>query len=332
MRLGIGVSERRIGRQISASQEVHRGRSSVVCVVEHDGYVGVGEVCPGLAEINGDPSLESVLAHAKSIGVRRIHDLIEHSPKDFRWADVRGLFGEQAQDRWVAALAESAILDLTIQRAAATWEEFFDSTPVATGQITGSLIDGFDVHRHNDAVTRVRLKCDADTSVAALTEAATQVSVPLIIDANGVVLHEEQLDHIRRHGVMLEQAWHVGDWTTPAQLHASGVVLSHDESIRSLRDVRACVNYVAGGNICLKPARLGGWATTRDLARRAGEMGLTYYIGGFFESPLSRYRHAILASASGAGPSDVLVDESSPTLDMAMVAREALLSAVHFDF
>ena len=44
----------------------------------------------------------------------------------------------------------------------------------------------------------------------------------------------------------------------------------------------------------------------RQCASTAREAGIETYVGGFFESPLGRFRNDVLARSLNAGPSDIL--------------------------
>jgi len=83
------------------------------------------------------------------------------------------------------------------------------------------------------------------------------------------------------------------------------VLISLDEGVRSLRDLDQIVRYRAATIVCVKPARVGGYANARTMLERAKELGLRPYVGGFFESPFARSVNRALAWHTTDEPSDI---------------------------
>jgi O-succinylbenzoate synthase len=140
------------------------------------------------------------------------------------------------------------------------------------------------------------------------------VHVPVVADANGG-LHEER-DRVLIDALCglplawLEQPFAAGDLASHAILAQRGSVpIGLDESVRSARAVRDIARYGAATVVCLKPARLGGVARTRDVMAAAIEAGLRPYVGGYFEAGLGR---AVLGALSSLPPGGLDGDVAAP--------------------
>jgi L-alanine-DL-glutamate epimerase-like enolase superfamily enzyme len=136
--------------------------------------------------------------------------------------------------------------------------------------------------------------------------------VPIILDfncsANDITEVLEQVAEISPHVSVaaVEQPFAPGNVAEHAALaRMLGVPLSLDEGVRSQRDLVQIVRYRAAQVVCVKPARVGGLANARTLVVRARELGLSPYLGGFFESPFARGVHRLLAEHCVSEPSDL---------------------------
>ncbi len=116
------------------------------------------------------------------------------------------------------------------------------------------------------------------------------------------------VDHAQRHVtvVAIEQPFAPGNVVEHARLAAAiEVPVSLDEGVRHRRDLDQIVRYRAARLVCIKPARVGGFAQARTMIERAQLLGLDAYVGGFFESPLARGANAALARHYVSLPSDI---------------------------
>jgi L-alanine-DL-glutamate epimerase-like enolase superfamily enzyme len=120
---------------------------------------------------------------------------------------------------------------------------------------------------------------------------------------------DEALRHVRV--VAVEQPFAAGNVVDHAKLRAElDIPLSLDEGIRHRRDLDQVSRYGAADWVCIKPARVGGFAQARTLIALAREKGLAPYVGGFFETSLARQANRTLAChlvemPSDVGPSDI---------------------------
>ena len=106
--------------------------------------------------------------------------------------------------------------------------------------------------------------------------------------------------------VALEQPFAPGNVVDHARLaEQTEVPISLDEGVRNLRDLDQIVRYQAASLVCVKPARVGGYANARTMIERAKELGLRAYVGGFFESELARSVNRTLARYTTDEPSDI---------------------------
>ncbi len=106
----------------------------------------------------------------------------------------------------------------------------------------------------------------------------------------------------------VEQPFAAGNVVEHARLAAVlDVPLSIDEGVRHRRDLDQIARYRAAQLVCIKPARVGGYAQARTMIERASELGLGVYLGGFFESPLARGANRALAHHLITRPSDLAV-------------------------
>ena len=306
MKAWIATQLHEVGRTVTSAFQVHSQRREIVLRLESRGVVGIGLVSPQPDSLLGDASFQSVWERLTGNGLRRVLEA-DRQRDGLRWWQVSSLFGSDASDRAVSALCESAVLDLECQGSPQQWASTLGEGECAA-QWTVSLADT--EWNIPAGVSRVRVKFDAtrpwDWSRLA------EIDVPILLDANGSTADEDSIveawNRAREFGALhaVEQAWGVGDFVTPSQLRQREVTTSHDESIRSVLDVRRAVQYESADVLCLKTLRLGGIAALRQCASTAREAGIETYVGGFFESPLGRFRNDVLARSLNAGPSDIL--------------------------
>jgi L-alanine-DL-glutamate epimerase-like enolase superfamily enzyme len=297
-----------VGRRIDSAQQEHAERREIVLRIEVDGAVGIGVGSPQPWSILGDAGFDAVWERLRNGGIERLAVALRNR-KGFAWGHVRSLFGDDAVDRAVSAICESALLDLTCGGAPNRWATILGGERVE-GQWTVGLTET--TWAIPTEARRLRVKCDLRELESVSLERLASLRMPIILDANGSTLSLADLERFWEvvneitSVVALEQAWGVGDFATPAQLRLRGARISHDETIRSMLDVRHASKYAAADLLCLKSLRLGGVGATLQAADIARAAGIDVYVGGFFESPLGRFRNQCVAQAVAAGPSDFL--------------------------
>jgi L-alanine-DL-glutamate epimerase-like enolase superfamily enzyme len=143
----------------------------------------------------------------------------------------------------------------------------------------------------------------------------SSLSVPVLLDFNCSATGDadvlDQLDQLGDRVTELrveavEQPFAAGNVIDHSRLAEQlEVGLSLDEGVRTVRDIEQIVRYGAATLICVKPARVGGYANAKTMILRARELGLEAYLGGFFESPFARAVNRTLAEHVVSVPSDI---------------------------
>jgi L-alanine-DL-glutamate epimerase-like enolase superfamily enzyme len=180
-------------------------------------------------------------------------------------------------------------------------------------------------------VTLVRLKVDASVTPEKFSF-LEDLDRPVLLDYNGsrptfeIVQEQVALTSVHVPIAFIEQIGRVGDFTAHIGFADLGVPLSIDESLRSIQDLRNVERYHAASVVCIKPTRVGGRAVARTMVEEALQMGLTPYIGGFFETALGRYANCEIAAEFNLGPSDTLLDSFPVTRAHFDAVRQDVLS------
>jgi O-succinylbenzoate synthase len=298
-------------RPVRASAQEHLQRSRLFLRLDHNGHFGYGEVAPQPFTLNGDPGFDEVL-RAVQVSLARLDGVAKREASLPSWSRVARLGAATPPSNVASALIEMALLDLELRTAGISisdvWFERF-STP---RQATFSLLDDETGWLVNDDVERVRVKSAPGPLSARALERLSQLSVPVLLDYNcSANSDDDVLDQVRQIRdvasiAAVEQPFDVGNLIDHARLAARlDVPLSIDEGVRSLRDLTQITNYEAATMICVKPARVGGLANARTIIEKAGQRGLTAYLGGFFESPYARHVHESFANSCVSEPSDL---------------------------
>ncbi|MGD0054264.1 MAG: enolase C-terminal domain-like protein [Acidimicrobiales bacterium] len=297
-------------RAVRAAAQVHAVRSRLYLRVEHDGVRGFGEVSPQPEGLNGDPGIDEVIAELRDVvlaQVRAASDLEDAVPS---WTRVVRFAGPRRESNVAVALVEMALLDLELRAAgmdlASLWPARFD-TPCLS---TVSLLD--DEPWEVASAARVRVKTAPHSISTEALERLGALTVAIVLDFNCSAHDDDEvLDQVEAVGAVatiaaVEQPFAAGNVIDHARLGAQlDVALSLDEGVRSVRDLEQIARYRAASLVCIKPARVGGLANARSMVERSLALGLTPYLGGFFESGFARGVHRRLAEHCVSEPSDV---------------------------
>ena len=298
-------------RPIRASAQDHQSRSRLFLRLDHDGVAGFGEVAPQPEELNGDPGFDDVV-EATRFALARLEDVITREGSLPSWSRVARLGAATPPSNAAAALVEMAILDRELRVASGAVEDLWPQRFETPRQATFSLLDDDTEWRVDENLARVRVKIAPGDLTERAMDRLAQLSVPVLVDYNcsaltddDVLRHVEQIREVATIGAV-EQPYAVGNLADHAQLaQRLDVPLSLDEGVRSLRDLKQIASYRAATMVCVKPARVGGLANARAMFARADELGLSAYLGGFFESPFARRVHQLLANSCVHEPSDL---------------------------
>ena len=316
MRVSIWRQDVDLRFALDAAHQRHDQRSRLFLQVQRDGVDGFGEIAPQPAALNGDPSVEEVIAELRDFVVPMLESIEGREGALPSWTRVARFAGPRAASNPAVALVEMALADHELRRtnvaATSVWPALYD-TP---RQATVSAIDESDEWPVELGVARLRVKTTSTPPQAWALERLARVTAPVVLDFNCSALSDEDVMHQARvvgdvcDLVAVEQPYAAGNVVDHARLASQlGVAISVDEGIRSLRDIAQLARYGAAQIVCVKPSRVGGLANARTIIAAANDAGLRPYIGGFFESPFARRVNAMLARSCVVEPSDLDVVE-----------------------
>jgi len=311
MRVRLWRHEMSLGSPITGSRQVHATRTHLFLEVEIDGVLGLGEISPQPHELNGDPGLDDVLVELEHFTLRQFIEAATRERGAPHWARVTHFAGSRRASYAASALLEMALFDAHLRARHETvdeqWPERFD-TPL---QFTVSLLDDQPMAPHPNAA-QLRAKVSSAPVSSTRWRELAHWGLPVLLDFNCaardvddvVTLTRAALSHVEVVGV--EQPFAAGNVVEHARLAALlEVPVSLDEGVRHRRDLDQIVRYHAAQQVCVKPARVGGYAQARTMIERAQRLGLEVYLGGFFESPLARGANRALARHYLTRPSDI---------------------------
>jgi O-succinylbenzoate synthase len=209
-------------------------------------------------------------------------------------------------------LFEMAVLDRELRRDGLSIRSLWPKRYDTATQATVSLIDDEADWQVHPSVARVRVKTQPGVLSSSVLAKVGQLDRPILLDFNcsanddhDVLGQVQQLQSVAMlDGV--EQPFAPGNVIDHARLGEQlDVPISLDEGVRSGRDLEQIVRYHAAQLVCIKPARVGGYANAKTMVLRAKELGLEAYLGGFFESGFARTLHRTFAHHLVTQPSDL---------------------------
>jgi L-alanine-DL-glutamate epimerase-like enolase superfamily enzyme len=312
MRLTLWRVDEQLRQSVAASRQRHDVRTRLLLEVEHEGVRGYGEVDPQPFALHGDPSVSDVVQELDGTVLLQVRGAFEREGDVPSWTRLARFAGSRDASGPAVTLVEMALLDRALRLEGRTlldqWPNRFD-TPL---QVTTSLLDDVLAPLVDTGGARVRVKTAPGALGAREIAFLESLERPVILDFNcsadsdGDVL--DQLASIPRsvNVVALEQPFAAGNVIDHARLaEQTSVPISLDEGVRTTRDLEQIVRYRAAQLVCVKPARVGGYANARTMIERAKELGLRVYVGGFFESELARSVNRALARHTTDEPSDI---------------------------
>ena len=301
----------RLAHAVQGGAQRHEGRSRLYLVLRDADGVGVGEVAPQPVSLNGDPGLESVVDELRDVVLPQLRAIRSREGALPSWTRVSRFHAPREASASALALVEMALLHRELVLQGRRLDELWPSQSTLRLQRSVSLVDESSWPSLS-GVARVRAKVSPGVVSSKALERLADVSLPVMLDFNatasdaqdvlGVVEQVQSVAHV----VAVEQPFLVGNLVDSARLGEDlDMMVSLDESVRSLRDVEQIARYGAAALVCVKPARVGGLANARTVIARARELGLGVYVGGFFESPYARAVNRVLAEHGVIEPSDV---------------------------
>ncbi len=204
-----------------------------------------------------------------------------------------------------------AVLDAQLRAAGASLASWLGATAasVAAGAALGLHADPDDLLAEADealaaGAARLRVKIAPGQAAVHLRALREHVGdqVALQADANGSFAEDDrELAAIDELGLAcLEQPLPPDDLLGHARLaERLATPICLDEPLTSLGAVEAAVALGACEVVCLKPARVGGWAAARAVHDRCGELGVPVWLGGMLETSLGRAANLAVAALPG---------------------------------
>jgi O-succinylbenzoate synthase len=310
MQVTLAQRSTHLSMPIATAVQRHDERTAIIARVTCDGVVGYGTVTPQPEGVNGDPGYDEVV---EELTQRLLPQLIREGRREgapIHWSRVPRFRSTSSASAFAVTLMEMAHLDWHLRQDDDAFGDLWPSHAEVPVMTTVSSLD--DTVWSVDGAEQVRVKVSPDPLSEAAIGLIGKVARPVLLDYNcsgpslaQVTNHLRQLDGVVPI-VAVEQPYAPGNLIDHAVLatHLSAP-LSLDEGVRSIRDLDQIARYEAASMVCLKPARLGGLSTTRHAAHHAISLGLTPYIGGFFEDELGRRVNAALARTTVTAASDI---------------------------
>lgn len=304
--------EEQLRQPVTASRQRHVARTRLLLELEHEGVSGYGEVDPQPFSLHGDPGVADVIHELDGVVLLQVQGAFEREGTVPSWTRLARFAGPRDASAPAVTLVEMALLDRELRLAnrglGDQWPARFD-TP---RQFTTSLLDETLGDVDPGDAARVRVKTAPGVLGARERDFLASLGRPVLLDFNCSAGSDDdvldQLASIARDVpvVGVEQPFAPGNVVEHARLAAQlEVPISLDEGVRNQRDLEQIVRYGAAQLVCVKPARVGGYATARTMLERAKELGLRPYVGGFFESELARGVNRTLARHTTNEPSDI---------------------------
>ena len=297
---------------VRAASQRHDERTRLYMSLVHDDIVGYGEIDPQPFALNGDPGIGEVIQELDGFVLSQLQTALEREGALPSWSRFARFAGSRSSSAPAVTLVEMALLDRELRGDGHTIEELWPARFATPLQATVSLLDDESEWNFDASVARLRVKTAPGGLSAVARSRLESLSVPVLVDFNCSATNVQQVtDHvafIRAHAriAAVEQPFAPGNVIEHALLaRRIDEPISLDEGLRSQRDLEQIVRYGAARMVCVKPARVGGYANARTLIERAVELGLTPYVGGFFESPFARHVNTVLSQHLVREPSDL---------------------------
>lgn len=293
---------------VSAAHERHEWRDHLFLLVEDNRCWGLGEISPQPHLLNGDPSTDEVLvalSHVMSTLIMPVVSREGRWPTSVRLSQMSS--GRRA-DAFAIAIVEMALLDYELRDQGHAIDSWWP--PLHEPRTIVSAPD--DETSFVGVVDLWRVKVTDQIRPTSWWQSLNSHCHDVVLDFNASAASREAVHaqiaiaNERLNVVAVEQPFAPGDLVAHAALARElDCIVSIDEGVRTRRDVDDIARYDAASMICVKPARVGGYAQARTIITHAREIGLRPYVGGFFESPLARRLNRALAQALVDEPSDI---------------------------
>ena len=293
---------------IVASSQVHSVREHLYLELEEAGMIGYGEISPQPEPLNGDAGIGEIISEWETHLSVSFEEICRRENQLPEWFRASRIAGPRSSANFASAMLEMALLDLELKRSGQSLGEVWASKFETAHQFTVSGISSGEwlVPR---GVQRLRVKLGGEPISDEAISRIENVGIPVILDFNCAAASiDSVIDAARKVGQLVdavEQPFAVGNFVDHALLASEiGCRVSLDEGIRNLSDLQLASRHRAASLVCVKPARVGGFANARAIVQKAAELGIASYVGGYFESPLARNVNAMFARNMTIEPSD----------------------------
>jgi len=309
MQIILGKNTRNLSSPVASSQEIHHSRTTIVLRIQFEDFLGTGELPVQAIPTLGDPGVEGVIEELCNRSIPMLIAMVGHT-KLPQWSHVHTVAAPRASSRWAWALIELALLDGYSKSAGGF--DFMPALQVPKILRVISAVGGSTSEWNSQGVSRVRMKVSPTSRADDIRLALGDWKGEVLLDYNA---SQPSLELVRSHSdvvelsadlVGVEQPYLPGDLARSAELQLHlGCTVAIDEGLRGIQDVRQIVRNKAAQLVCIKPPRVGGVAVARALMMEADDLGLRYYVGGFFDPPASRVINYALAASARAEASDI---------------------------
>ncbi len=298
---------------VSAADERHEDRRHLFIELNTGEFRGTGEISPQPLRQNGDPSCDEVLEELQHHVLPTYLSRIREEGSLVPWSRVGLLGSSRRASLFALSGLEMAALDLEMNEAKQSLGSFFEEPArhVSYGA-TWSIIEPDNDWSPPSWCERLRVKTRPGIEVEKGREKLEAWGLPVVLDFNcSCSTNEDVLQQVDELAAVvdvlgIEQPFAPSDLVAHADLRSVlSVLLSLDESVTSLGDVRRIAQYGAADMVCVKLARVGGLISARGVIDEAKRHGLRHYVGGFFDTPLARSFSEFLAAITNAEASDV---------------------------
>lgn len=284
---------------IVASSQVHGRREHLYLELEQGGILGYGEISPQPTALNGDAGIDEIIQEWEGELSASLESICHREQKFPPWYMASRISGPRSSAKFASALLEMALLDLELKQSARSLEGLWATNFETPRQFTVSGLSPDEWQVPKD-VQRLRVKVGPKAIEPQQVARIQEAGLPIILDYNcSAPSLRHVVDEIRRVGNVVdsvEQPFAPGNLVDHALLAREiDCRVSLDEGIRSLADLQLASRHQAASLICIKPARMGGFANAKVISEKATDLGIASYIGGYFESPLARMVNAMFA-------------------------------------
>ncbi|MFT4294982.1 MAG: o-succinylbenzoate synthase [Micropruina sp.] len=238
--------------------------------------------------------------------------LAEASAEPLTSAALRAAFAEVPGNPLARGLLETAVLDAELRRHGMPMADFLGSLrrPIRVGVSVGipgdvdtllSWVGGY----LQDGYRRVKLKIQPgwDLEPVRAVRQAFGDELPLQVDANQAYTPADipLLSRLDEFGlVLIEQPFARHELLGHAKLAARrGTPVCLDESVLSLDDAMTAIRLGAADVINIKPSRVGGYLTSRQIHDVCLANGVPVFCGGTLETAVGRAANLALAALPG---------------------------------